>query len=251
MKIEKYYYLLLIPITSFLIVFGVGFWYMDHLEKLEIQTAKEIANQPHPFIYKKDPNSLEELKKTINSALKKNHEATSFHLKVTEQHPDQTIIMQIAYNKPLRLKLNITKDKEILQTIIVGPSIYILDNKQWKITQNKDLSNFSKNFFTFQASTDVNLTDWGVPKDVNKIKKTKNIIKKCTEYKTEYTNKNTTNKISFCIDKNNQIKFIKKETKDGFLLQEFSDYNQPFIIERPSIPVLDPTPHFKVIKNED
>ena len=241
---HKYYFFLLIPIISFVIISSAGLWYLYDLNKAAQEMLdKENANaESEPFIYDSSQHEKESLIQDLTDALNNNLQANTFHLKNIENINNKIQTIELDYSKPLRLKLTFTNNKNKLNSIIVGPTIYIQQNNEWVLIKNEDLSNFSQNFFISRSKTNTSLSDFNIKQpQQNEIVTKYNIIKKCLEYKTKYTAQDNKNyDIIFCVNKNKNIKFIKKQTADGYTLQEFSNYNDPIIIERPSVPLLNP-----------
>ncbi len=240
---KKYYYLLLIPILAFVTVVGAGFWYVNKGTNFN---DKNIAddNSPQPYIYEpevKDPDSYEVQMDRLNLAVKRFRDAKTFNA-VIDENKDGGLHSELSYVKPLRLKAVISMNKKTaFEMIIVGETSYArFPEDDWKMTNDESIRAFGRSFFEGMITSDTSLQAFGVEPDASFDIKN-NAREECLQFSTMYKSGEATFPISFCVDANNNIVKLSKTDADGEVVTKYSDYNSLFNIERPILPVLDPT----------
>ncbi len=241
---KKYYYLLLIPITAFIVVVGAGMWYAN--KNLDTNKQDQIdPNAEQPFIYEPesiDPDSYEARIIRLQEAVKHFRSAKTFTATVKEDSEAGKINALLTYVKPLRLKANLEIDgDEALEMIIVGETAYAkLPKEDWKMTNDLYIRQFGRRFFEGMITSDDSLNSFGIDSDAAFDIKF-NAKNDCLEFDTTYTAEENEYPISFCINDNNEIVKITKQDTQGTVETYYENYNQLITIERPVLPVLDPT----------
>lgn len=241
---NKYYYLLLIPAVAFVIVVGAGMWYAN--QNLDANDSDYIdPNTEQPFIYEPEevePDSYEARMGRLQNAISHFRLAKTFSATVMESTEAGKLNAELTYVKPLRIRANLKIDgKDALEMIIVGETAYAkLPKEDWKMTNDEYIRQFGRKFFEGMVSSDDSLSSFGVSEDANfKIKQ--NGKNDCLEFSTNYKTDDGELPISFCINDNDEIVKISKQDKEGSIDTFYSNYNQLITIERPVLPVLDPT----------
>ncbi len=242
---NKYYYLLLIPMIAFIAVVTIGFWQAKKSNDLAKQELyDEGGEQPyiHP-IDAPDPNSREYKIETLKEAVKKFRNAKTFRATVTEDMAEGKMQSEISYMAPLRLQASVAVDKQnTFEMVIVGETAYAkMPNDDWKMTNDEVIKKFGRDFFATLLNKDESLASFGI-EDESGMEIKDNLKEDCTEYRAQYLVEEAIFNIVLCVDKNNVIKFIKKQYPEGEGTTYYRDYNALFTIERPVLPILDRTP---------
>jgi len=248
---NRYYYFLLIPLLAFITVVGAGFWYVNRGSNASNTLADD--NLPRPYIYEPeqtDPDSYESRMERLTKAVKRFREAKSFNATVVELK-DGGMSSELSYVKPLRLKANISVDgKPAFEMIIVGETSYArYPEDEWKMTNDETIRAFGRTFFESMITADATLQSFGIePETSFDIKN--NAKDDCLQFSAMYKAEESNYPISFCIDETNNIVKLSKTDKDGEVISTYRDYNALFNIERPVLPLLDPTLQIKY-ENEE
>ncbi|MBU2566394.1 hypothetical protein KKG46_02440 [Patescibacteria group bacterium] len=242
---NKYYYYLIIPILAFVIVVGLGLYYKDKIVSPNSDSAMgQNQNQDLPYLYPEEDASVAELsdKDKLLAGIEKFRSAQSLRLKLLQKTSEGDVNGELDYIRPLRLRASFSMPgSEMLDTIIVGGTVYVKINEDvWEMTDNAFLKQFSQDFFTSMLTTEATLESFAVSADAT-ISVEANRAKKCTNYNTKYNTDEGQYDMSFCLNDKGEIQVITKQTKDGEIIMEYSDYNVLFHIERPVLPLLAPT----------
>jgi mRNA-degrading endonuclease RelE of RelBE toxin-antitoxin system len=248
---NRYYYFLLLPILSFIVVVSTGFWYVNKSTNSADNTFGAMENGDAPYIHpihKLDPDTYEAKIARLETSLKNFKNAKTFKAIITESHAEGKLYSELDYVKPLRLQAMVTvDDKATFEMIIVGETAYArLPEDAWKMTNDETIRAFGRSFFESMIATGDTLQSFGIDEGAQydiKQKAKDNCLNFATLYKVEEGNY----PISFCINDRDQIVKIVKKDKEGEITTRFSDHNKFFNIERPVLPLLAPTLKFEII----
>ncbi|MDF1497436.1 MAG: hypothetical protein P1P90_05255 [Patescibacteria group bacterium] len=250
---NRYYYYLLIPVFAFAIVVATGFWYVNRGIG-NGNNGSLTDDSPQPYIYEpkvKDPDSYEVKMERLSNSVKRFREAKTFNA-VIDELKSGGLHSELSYVKPLRLKASISVDKKpAFEMIIVGETSYAkFTDGDWKMTNDEDIRAFGRSFFEGMITSDTSLQSFGVDPDTHFDIKN-NAKDDCTQFDAMYKSGESEFPISFCIDEKDNLIKLSKTDIDGEVVTRYKDYNSLFNIERPVLPVLDPTLQIQYIDSEE
>ena len=241
---KKYYYLLIIPIISFIIVVGLGIWSLSKKNTSPPNSHTTGASGAmQPYLYPEDEvlDTTAQKKALLNEAIKRFRNAKTFRANIIQTQGKTKQTGTLEYVKPLRLHVTMeAQDKSKLESIIVGETAYVFDkDNKWKMTNDKNIKDFGHKLLEAYLTKDETLASFGVDTDAQ-IDIQDNKSKECTEFRAPYKTDQGTFELVICVNENKDISFINMQTQDGALLIEYKDYNALFNIERPMLPLLEP-----------
>ena len=240
---HKYFYLLLIPMAAFVIVVGYGYWKQHKpVTAKKSSTPRTTVTGEMPFLPPEDGLTVdsEQIKRqSLDTAIRNFRQATAFRANVTKNASTGAITGKIEYMRPLRLHAQITASNQQMDMIAIGQTVYLKkDNVVWGMVPDPSAKLFAADFFASVLKSEPTLASFDVPADAP-MKIDNDAVKKCTRYSTKYTSDKDLLDISFCVNSDNQIVYIKMKTPDGDLSTDYYDFNTLLIIERPMLPLLE------------
>ncbi|MFZ6015118.1 MAG: hypothetical protein ACOYUZ_02055 [Patescibacteria group bacterium] len=246
---NKYYYLILLPMIAFIAVVAVGFWYTNSQKQKTVADDLVNANGERPYLYPDqeiDINSDEYKKSLLMKAINNLFDAKSFKAEIQQETSGGIITSKVDYVSPLRLRAVVSMGKESpIELIAVGETIYVKSgNEDWKMTNDASLKNFARTFFASMIIESAGLGSLGIADDALMDFSYDN-GRECTEVSTKYSNEGNLMDISICVTDEAFIKTIVKHDSEGETKTEYYEYNTLMTIERPMLPLLDPTVRLK------
>ncbi|MDD5725839.1 MAG: hypothetical protein PHC53_00295 [Patescibacteria group bacterium] len=231
------------PLVIALGIFGWQYMRNRSLEQLQKTLAANKAQEQQPYLPPAEQQQLSpevQNRQTLSEAIKRFRAAKSLRVKLTQPTSQGVVTGELEYVKPMRLHATLnTPDKQILEMIIIGETVYVRTGKDtWEMSNDAFAKDYGRSFFATMFITDDTLASFGIADDAPIT--LKQDPSKCVNYTTQYKQNDKMMGIQFCINANKDITIIKIQTVNGETTSEYRDYNSLFMIERPRMPLLQP-----------
>lgn len=238
-------YLIWFLIGPIIVALGFWGWHYMRTRSLEEKSKTLAQNAPSPYLPPEVGQVTDQAvinRKALELAVKNFRASKTFRASISQPTAEGIVTGEVKYVKPLRLHAVLTPpDKKILEMIIIGGTVYVRTGAEtWEMTNNAFAKTYGQAFFSSMLASDDTLASFGVADDAAISVKTDN-IKKCKLYQMQYKQEDKDLSIQFCVNNVSQIISMITETKDGTVTANYKDFNAMFLIERPRMPLLQPT----------